>query len=220
MRNAEWLARIDELKNAEPSNGNGSFSPKNIIKTVCRLCGGDTLVSTDVGQHQMWVMQYYEFIKSRTLLTSGGLGTMGFGLGAAIGGSIATRGQRTVLFTGDGSFGMNLTELATAVSQQLPIVIIILNNGVLGLPRQWQTMFYEGRYAQSTLNRRTDFPALAKAFGAEGYSADNISELSSIMENLPAKTPVVIDCRIGEDEQVLPMIPPGGSIKDIICEER
>jgi acetolactate synthase-1/2/3 large subunit len=220
MRNAEWLARIDELKNAEPANGNGSFSPKNIIKTVCRLCGGDTLVATDVGQHQMWVMQYYEFKKSRTLLTSGGLGTMGFGLGAAIGGSLAMRGQKTVLFTGDGSFGMNLTELATAVSQRLPIVIIILNNGVLGLPRQWQTMFYEGRYAQSTLNRRTDFPALAKAFGAEGYSADNIAELTRIMENLPAKSPVVIDCRIGEDEQVLPMIPPGGSIKDIICEEK
>jgi acetolactate synthase-1/2/3 large subunit len=145
---------------------------------------------------------------------------MGFGLGAAIGGSIAMGGKRAVLFTGDGSFGMNLTELATAVSQQLPIVVVILNNGVLGLPRQWQTMFYEGRYAQSTLNRRTDFTALAKAFGAEGYSISTITQLSHILENLPAKTPVVIDCRIGEDEQVLPMIPPGGSIKDIICEER
>jgi acetolactate synthase-1/2/3 large subunit len=163
-------------------------------------------------------MQYYKFRKPRTLLTSGGLGAMGYGFGAAIGGCLARNKKKTVLFTGDGSFGMNLTELATAVSQELPVIVIIFNNNTLGLPRQWQGMFYGERYSQSTLNRKTDFPALAKSFGAEGYKAESLPELENIMKNLPFNLPVVIDCRIDIDEKVLPMIPPGGSVKDMVLE--
>jgi len=139
-------------------------------------------------------------------------------LGAAIGGCLAKNGQRTVLFTGDGSFGMNLTELATAVSQSLPVTVVVLNNNALGLPRQWQSVFFGERYSQSTLNRKTDFAALAKAFGADGYLAETLPQLESALESLPADRPAVIDCRIGIDEKVLPMIPPGGSVKDIIME--
>jgi len=219
MKNDEWLERIEELKQegAEPSNND--FMPHNIIETVNRFCGDSTVVATDVGQHQMWVTLYYKFYQPRTLLTSGGLGAMGYGLGAAIGGCIANNRQRTVLFTGDGSFGMNLNELATAVSQKLPVLIIILNNNALGLPRQWQTMFYGERYSQSTLNRKTDFAALAKAFGAEGYTTKNLPQLEDIMKNLSDNIPIVIDCHIDIDEKVFPMIPPGGSVKDIVVRE-
>ena len=215
-RQDEWLARIDELKKAEAPRGNGGFDPCGIIETVNRYCGDDTVIATDVGLHQMWVMQYYKFRKPHTLLTSGGLGAMGFGLGAAIGSCIANNRKRTVLFTGDGSFGMNLTELATAVSQALPIVIVILNNNALGLPRQWQDMFYEKRYSQSTLDRKTDFAALAKAFGAEGYPAADIAGLEKVLGILPDGLPAVIDCRIDMDEMAFPMIPPGGSVKNMI----
>jgi acetolactate synthase-1/2/3 large subunit len=216
-RNDEWLSRIEELKHsAQAEYISSGFSPRNIIETVRRFCNDDTVIATDVGQHQMWVMQHYTFQKPRTLLSSGGLGAMGYGFGAAIGASIAKDKQRTILFTGDGSFGMNLNELATAVSQELPVVIVIFNNGVLGLPRQWQTVFFEGRYSQSTLNRKTDFVALAKAFGAEGFAAENLPQLEKALQSLPSNRPAVIDCRIDMDEKVLPMIPPGGSIKDII----
>ena len=216
MRRAKWLARIDELKRMEVPREAGDFKPWNIIETVGRFCDDDTMIATDVGQHQMWVMQHYKFKKPRTLLTSGGLGAMGFGLGAAIGSCMAKNKKRTVLFTGDGSFGMNLIELATAVSQRLPIVIVIMNNNTLGLPRQWQNMFYEKRYSQTTLDRKTDFAALAKAFGAQGHTATTLSGLERIMETLPDDHPVVIDCRIDIDEMAFPMIPPGGSVKNIV----
>jgi len=193
-----------------------SFSPKNIIHTIREYSNDDTIIATDVGQHQMWVMQNYAFAKSRTLLTSGGLGTMGYGLGAAIGGCIACGKKRTVLFTGDGSFGMNLNELATAVSQELPITIVLMNNGVLGMVRQWQGMFYEEHYSSTTLNRKTDFPALAKAFGADGVTITSIAELRKVLNsNLPDNKPFLIDCHIDMDEKVFPMIPPGGSVRDI-----
>jgi acetolactate synthase-1/2/3 large subunit len=218
VKNEQWLARIEELKNVDKTPQNGDFTPHNIMETVSRFCNEDTVIATDVGQHQMWTMQYYPFGKPRTLLTSGGLGAMGYGLGAAIGGCIATGKKRTVHFTSDGSFGMSLTELATAVSQELPLVTVILNNGVLGMVRQWQTMFYGERYSQTTLNRKTDFAALAKAFGANGFCAENLSQLKNILENLPACGPAVIDCHINMDEKVLPMIPPGGSVKNIIIK--
>ncbi len=215
-KNDEWLSRIKELKHADTLPQNEDFAPENIIKAVGLCFGGDTVIATDVGQHQMWVMQHYPFGKPRKLLTSGGLGTMGYGMGAAIGGCIANGRQRTVLFTSDGSFGMNLNELATAVSQKLPLVVVILNNGVLGMVRQWQGMFYEERYSQTTLDRRTDFVLLAKAFGAKGYPAENLHQLNGIIKNLPDDGPTVIDCRISKDEKVLPMIPPGGSVQNII----
>jgi acetolactate synthase-1/2/3 large subunit len=143
---------------------------------------------------------------------------MGYGLGAAIGGCIASGKSRTIHFPSDGSFGMNLIELSTAVSQELPIVTIVLNNGTLGMLRQWQSMFYGERYSQTTLNRKTDFAALAKAFGANGYCVENLSQLKTVLDNLPESGPVVIDCHIDKDEKVLPMIPPGGSVKNIIIK--
>ncbi|MDP4121047.1 MAG: biosynthetic-type acetolactate synthase large subunit [Bacillota bacterium] len=219
FKNEEWLARIEENKKADKTENDGSFTPRNIISTVQSFCDNDTVIATDVGQHQMWTVQYYQFKKSRTLLTSGGLGTMGYGLGASIGGCIANNKKTTVLFTSDGSFGMNLNELATAVSQKLPIFVIILNNGVLGMVRQWQNAFYEERYSQTTLNRQTDFPMLAKAFGGNGYSATTLEELSDILRNSNNLcAPCIIDCKIDMDEKVLPMIPPGGCINDIILE--
>ncbi len=218
VRNDEWLHQIDEYRAFANKPKDDLFSPKNIIELVNKYNDTDTVVATDVGQHQMWTMQSYKFEKPRTLLTSGGLGTMGYGLGAAIGGCMANNKRRTVLITGDGSFGMNLNELATAVSQGLPITVVLLNNGVLGMVRQWQTMFFNKHYSQTTLERKTDFPMLAQAFGAEGYTAKSLDELDRILKNLPDGKPSVIDCIIDMDERVLPMIPAGGSIKDYITE--
>ncbi|MCL2339547.1 MAG: biosynthetic-type acetolactate synthase large subunit [Actinomycetia bacterium] len=215
----EWIARVQELEQREQAQTalQPGFHPQNIILAVHEVFGDDMMVVTDVGQHQMWVAQTYPFEKTNTLLTSGGLGTMGYGLGAANGCSMAQGRKRTVLFTSDGSFGMNLIELATAVSQQLPLVIVLLNNGVLGMVRQWQKRFYEEHYAQTTLDRKTDFTAVAKAFGARGVHANTLDELQSILHGeLPTDGPILIECRIATDEQVLPMIPPGGSVKDIL----
>ncbi|MCL1881881.1 MAG: biosynthetic-type acetolactate synthase large subunit [Oscillospiraceae bacterium] len=212
--NSDWLARVDELKLGN-ARQEGDFTPQIAIETVGEFMADDTVIATDVGQHQMWTMQYYPFKMSRTFLTSGGLGTMGYGMGAAIGGCVANQKKRTVLFTGDGSFGMNLNELATAVSQNLPLVIVILNNGVLGMVRQWQKRFYGERFSQTTLGRKTDFVKLAEAFGANGFRVTNVDELKSVLAKLP-KSPVVIDCRIDMDEEVLPMIPPGKAVDDMI----
>jgi acetolactate synthase-1/2/3 large subunit len=210
-----WLARLAELKEKCDTLGQkGAFTPQSVIETVGKFAK-DAVVATDVGQHQMWTMQYYPFRKPRTFLTSGGLGTMGYGMGAAIGGCVASGSKRTILFTGDGSFGMNLNELATAVSQGLPLVVVILNNGVLGMVRQWQKRFYGERYSQTTLGRKTDFVALAEAFGARGFTATNPAELDAILAKLD-DSPTVIDCRICMDEEVLPMIPPGRSVDDMI----
>ena len=214
--NDQWLSKIAQLKAEGSVPVSESFTPRNIIHHVHCAYGDDTVIATDVGQHQMWVAQYYTFEKPRRLITSGGLGAMGFGLGAAIGACIALGRKRTVLFTSDGSFGMNLTEMATAVTQELPITIVILNNGVLGMVRQWQSLFFDERYSQTTLDRKTDFPALAKAFGAEGFTALSLPELDFLLDNLPDGVPSLIDCRIDKDERVLPMIPAGGTIRDML----
>lgn len=216
----EWQKEIAELREYEKSHEAkqiGALTPYDIIETVNSYMSDDTPVATDVGQHQMWTAQRYRFEKPRTFLTSGGLGTMGFGMGAAIGGCVASGRKRTVLFTGDGSFGMNLNEMATAVSQKLPIIIVVMDNGVLGMVRQWQAAFYNGHFSETTLGRKTDFPALAKAFGAEGYLVSTKEELDNIMKKaIEIDGPVLIDCILDKDERVLPMIPPNGSIDDII----
>ncbi|MFA7673097.1 MAG: biosynthetic-type acetolactate synthase large subunit [Clostridia bacterium] len=217
----EWQNEIKVMRAEENSQlvKDHEMHPKDMIEKVMEYTGENTVVATDVGQHQMWVSQYYRFQRPRTFLTSGGLGTMGFGMGAAIGGCFASGKKKTVLFTGDGSFGMNLNELATAVSNELPLVILIFNNGVLGMVRQWQTAFYEKRYSQTTLNRKTDFVKVAEAFGAQGYRAENMTELTLALDKaFQALGPVVIDCVIDKDERVLPMIPPGGSIENIVIK--
>ncbi len=220
VRHPEWREEITEFKKTKTPDRPGEFCPKNIIEAVRRHMQDSTVVATDVGQHQMWTVQYYDFEQPRTLLTSGGLGTMGYGLGAAIGGCIGSGRKRTVLFTSEGSFGMNLNELCTVVSQDLPITIVVLDNNVLGMVRQWQGIFYEGRYSQTTLNRKTDFAALANAFGAKGYSVATLEELEKVLTETDTgdKGAYLIDCHINQDEKVLPMIPPGKSIKNIILK--
>ncbi|HAE52799.1 MAG TPA: biosynthetic-type acetolactate synthase large subunit [Ruminococcus sp.] len=194
------------------------LTPYTIIDIISSHASENDIVVTDVGQHQMWTAQRYPFKKPRTLLTSGGLGTMGYGMGAAIGASEAT-GRQTILFTGDGSFGMNLNELATAVTQNTPLVIVIMNNGVLGMVRQWQTLFFNKHYSNTTLARKTDFVKLAEAFGAVGKRVFTCQELeNAAKEAFSCGKTYLIDCAVDCDEFVLPMLPPGGSIEDIITE--
>lgn len=218
--NPMWHDIIGEAKKAELSapSKDGVMTAIDVIRAVNSAAEPDTLIATDVGQHQMWVAQEYRFKKPRTHLSSGGLGTMGYGLGAAIGGSMAT-GKKAVLFTSDGSFGMNLIELATAVSQNLPITIVILNNSRLGMIRQWQSRFYGNRYMATIPDRRTDFVKLAEAFGAKGYRAENIEAFSNVFaEAFFLGSPSVIECIVPPDEDVLPMVPPNGSLENIIIK--
>ena len=194
--------------------------PHQVIGEVCNQCGPDAVYVTDVGQHQMWAAQYLRHTKSRGFITSGGLGTMGFGYGAAIGAQMALgRQQRVVMFTGDASFHMNLNEACTAVSYELPIITVIFNNSVLGMVRQWQTNFYGKRYSQTDPHRKTDFVKLADGFGLKGYRCTNLPEFQeAFADALQQKGPTWIECIIDKDEKVLPMIPGGGDINDIIME--
>ena len=195
------------------------MTPKKIFDVINQIKDENTIIATDVGQHQMWAAQYVDFEKPRRFASSGGLGTMGYGLGAAIGAQIAS-GDRTVLITGDGSFGMNLNELATAVTYNTPIVIVVMNNGVLGMVRQWQTLFYGKRYSNTTLGRKTDFVKLADAFGMQGCRAYTLDEFKSAFTTaMKHNGPYLIDTIIDMDEFVLPMLPPGGSIDDIITSK-
>ena len=223
LSNPAWGARVRQLKaeeiafEEEIANADTSpLTPKQVFDIINAEKPAGTIIATDVGQHQMWTAQYVTFDKPRRWVSSGGLGTMGFGLGAAMGAYVATK-DPTVLITGDGSFGMNLNELATAVTYKLPIVIVLMNNGVLGMVRQWQTLFFGKRYSNTVLDRKTDFVALAKAFGADGYLAETPVEFRKAFKSaLKAGKPTVIDVRIDKDEFVLPMLPPGGAIDDII----
>ena len=218
-QNTEWNAQIEKFRADEAAslNKSESMTPYDIVDAVNEKMPENAIIVTDVGQHQMWVAQRYRFEQSRRFISSGGLGTMGFGLGAAIGSYEATK-DPVVLFTGDGSFGMNLNELATAVSFNIPVIIVLMNNGVLGMVRQWQTLFFDKHYSNTTLDKRqTKFTKIAEAFGALGFSAVNTDELKKALdEAIASKRPCVIDCAIDENEFVLPMLPPGGSIDNII----
>ncbi|MBQ7600262.1 MAG: biosynthetic-type acetolactate synthase large subunit [Clostridia bacterium] len=223
----EWSREIEEYRKEEKriaeaadkkrrSSGTGVLSPKDIFEVINSLKSADTPVVTDVGQHQMWAAQYTEFELPRKFISSGGLGTMGFGMGAAIGTWFGC-GCRPVLVTGDGSFGMNLNELATAVTYRIPLVIVLFNNGVLGMVRQWQTLFFGKRYSSTVLERKTDYVKLAEAFGAKGIRVKDTGEFAEALKAaLKSSLPTVIEVPVGKDELVLPMLPPGGSTDDII----
>ena len=215
----QWQEHIAQLVEEEAAglDSREGMTPRNVLSTLNRYLGENTPVATDVGQHQMWAAQYVNLKNSRRFISSGGLGTMGFGMGAAMGAQIGTN-EHCVLITGDGSFGMNLNELATAVTENIPLVILLLNNGVLGMVRQWQTLFFDKHYSNTTLTQRqTDFVKLAEAFGAKASRALTLDELDkALTEAFACDGPYLIDCAIDKDEFVLPMLPPGGSMDDII----
>ena len=221
-KHTDWMDQIHawQATDYKPTDSDTELKPHQIINEICEQAGPEAVYVTDVGQHQMWAAQYLHHTKSRGFLTSGGLGTMGFGYGAAIGAQMALgRNARVVMLTGDGSFHMNLNEGCTAVSYDLPIITVIFNNQVLGMVRQWQTTFYEKRYSDTDPHRKTDFVKLAEAFGAKGYRATTPAEFkAALADAMKQHGPSWIDCRIGKDEKVLPMIPGGGTIDDIIME--
>jgi acetolactate synthase-1/2/3 large subunit len=221
ISHAHWHEQIDQIKahvDISCEHHPDALDPQMILETAHSYMPADGIVATDVGQHQMWTAQYYRFSKPRTFITSGGLGTMGFGMGAAVGACIGT-GKRTLLITGDGSFHMNLNEMATAVSNELPLIVIVMNNNALGMVKQWQELFFGERYSNTVLNRKTNYAKLADAFGATGMRAENEKELRACFEKaLGIKGPVLIDCPIDACEKVFPMIPPNGTINDIILK--
>ena len=218
----EWMAQIHDWQahDYHPVSDASRLMPHQVIGEICSQCGPEAVYVTDVGQHQMWAAQYLRHAKSRGFITSGGLGTMGFGYGAAIGAQMALgRDQRVVMLTGDGSFHMNLNEACTAVSYNLPIITVIFNNQVLGMVRQWQTAFYGKRYSQPDPHRKTNFVKLAEGFGLKGYHCENLAEFqAAFAEALKNDGPTWIECMIAKDEKVLPMIPGGGDINDIMME--
>ena len=221
-----WKERIEALRNEEKAiiqkeheSAGVPLTPKQVFDIINDIKSDSTVVATDVGQHQMWAAQYLSFKENRTFISSGGLGTMGYGMGAAIGAATAKK-ERTVLITGDGSFGMNLNELATAVTYNLPITVVLLNNGVLGMVRQWQTLFYGERYSNTVLGRKTDFMLLAEAFGVKGYRVATPEDFrAAFSEASQSDGTCLIEVLIDKDEFVLPMLPPGGSIDDIIVSK-
>jgi len=219
----EWIAQLAEWGKqgevTETPKSDEYAHPYHVIEAVRALTKDSDIIVTDVGQHQMWVSQKYRFEKPRTWCTSGGLGTMGYGMGAAIGSAVANPDKRVVLFTGDGSFHMNLNELATVCSYDLNVKIIVLNNKVLGMVRQWQKLFYGRRFSQTDPHRKTDFVKVAEAFGIKGLRIHNDDDAESVLAQAFADDkPALIDCRISPDENVLPMIPPGKTVDDLITE--
>lgn len=211
----EWQTKLDYV----PKDDESVIHPHQLLRTVAEETPEDTIIATDVGQHQLWSAQYNGRKHVRQFLTSGGLGTMGFGYGAALGAQVAFTDRTVVHITGDGSFHMNLNEICTAVSYNLPVITIIMNNRVLGNVRQWQTMFYGSRYSQTDPHRKTDYVKLADAFGARGVRVTNIAELrDALREAMKCTGPVLIDAQIDKDERVLPMIPAGGTVDDLVTE--
>ena len=219
----EWMEKVSEWKKEYPlrqySEDEEAVLPEDVIRTLSELTGGEAIISTEVGQHQMWAAQFYDFKGKHNFATSGGLGTMGYGLGAAIGCKVGNPGKTVVNIAGDGSFYMNLTELSTLAKYKLPVIELVLNNSVLGMVRQWQRLFYNSHFSQTTLEKPTDFGLLAKAFGIEGLEISKKSDIRPVLEKaLSLNAPVLINCIIDKDINVLPMVPAGASVADPILE--
>ncbi len=217
LDHSEWKAEIDGFKRPFNQLQIGDYvNPQTLIEAIDEKTSDDTIVVTDVGQHQLWAAQFYKYKLPRTLLTSGGLGTMGYSMGAAMGAAVGCPDKRVVMFAGDGGFHMNLTELATMASYNIPVIMFIMNNTVLGMVRQWQKIFYGNRFSDTDPHRATDFVKVAEAFGVKGMRINTNDEIDAVLEEaLKVNGPVVIECRISPDSNVLPMIPPGGSVSDI-----
>lgn len=218
-KHPEWMAQIREWQASDykPQDDDSCLKPHQIMQTIGDMAGEDAIYVTDVGQHQMWAAQYIKHVRSMSFLTSGGLGTMGYGYGAAIGAKVAQPDRPVIHITGDGSFHMNLNEGCTAVSYNLPVITVIMNNQVLGMVRQWQKQFYGGRYSSTDPHRKTNFVKIAEGFGAKGYHCENLAEFKAAMaEALQSEGPVWIECMIDKDERVLPMIAAGKTVDDIV----
>ena len=221
QKHTEWVEKILEMKDKYPLNYNHSaLTGPYIIEKLYELTGGDAIISTDVGQHQMWTAQYFKFRQPRTFLTSGGLGTMGYGLGAAIGAKMGCPDRTVVNIGGDGCFRMNMNEVATAARIGKPVIQIILNNHVLGMVRQWQTLFYQKRYSHTVLNDGVDFVKVAEALGADAIRVTKKEEVEpALRKALASEKAIVLDCWIDQDLSVFPMVPPGADLKEVFDEE-
>ena len=220
--NIAWINKMNELKalNNKEVVKEGILTPEYLFTLLNKMDKGNFIITTEVGQHQMWTAQNYKFYKPRTFISSGGLGTMGFGMGASIGAQVANPKAVVFNIAGDGSFGMDCNEFATAVNFKLPVKVIVMNNNALGMVRQWQSLFYECRYAETTLNRATDFVKLAEAFGGTGFRVEKPEELQEVLEKaLATDGPVIIDYKIDSDDMVFPMVAPGAPINEIISKE-
>ncbi len=217
----EWMAHIGELQEKYPLKYNtNQLSCPFVIEEIDRVTKGEAVISTDVGQHQMWAAQYYKYTKPRTFLSSGGLGTMGYGLGACIGAKVGQPDKICINIAGDGCFRMNMNELATASRYNIPIIQVIINNHVLGMVRQWQTLFYDHRYSQTVLNDKVDFCKVSEGLGCTAIRVTKKEEFAPALEKAIAmQAPVVIECVIPEDDKVFPMVPAGAPISEAFDED-
>lgn len=220
-KHEEWIKYLKDYENKNPlSYDDSSLTGPGIIEEIYNITNGDAIISTDVGQHQMWAGQYYKFTRSRTFLTSGGLGTMGYGLGASIGAQVGCPDKQVINIAGDGCFRMNLNEVATASRYNIPIIQVVINNHVLGMVRQWQTLFYGKRYSATVLNDSVDFVKVSEGLGAKAYRVTTKDELHDALSNaLSENGPVVIECVICEDDKVFPMAGPGAPIEECFDAE-
>ena len=216
---AAWLAAVAEWKSSKPLcyQENGNIKPQAVIEALYDITGGDAIIATEVGQHQMWVAQFYSFTKPRTLLTSGGLGTMGYGFPASVGAQFAFPDKKVIAVAGDGSLQMNIQELATVVSNKLPIKVVILNNRYLGMVRQWQELFYNNNYSSTNMEAQPDFVKLAEAYGAEGYRIEKAEDMRAVLEKaLASPNPAFIDVVVEREENVYPIVPAGAALDEML----
>ena len=218
VKDRAFAQTLQTYRAAEKANAKPLELGHKVLIEAAKLAPEDTIVVTDVGQHQMWTAQYYPVEKPRTFCSSGGLGTMGYALGASIGAAMAS-GKHVIMVTGDGCFNMNLNELSTAVTHDLPITILLMNNHALGMVRQWQKLFYGNRFSQTDVRKRTDYVKFAESFGAAGFAIEKEEDIVPVLTKaLAMNTPAVVDCRISNDENVLPMIKPGQTYDTIITD--
>lgn len=218
-KHAAWIAQTSDWKASQPLawQPGEKIKPQQVIEALRELTRGDAIIATEVGQHQMWAAQFYSFNKPRTLLTSGGLGSMGYGFPAAIGAQLAFPDKMVIAVAGDGSIQMNIQELATAVANKLPVKVVILNNGHLGMVRQWQELFYKGNYSQTNMEAQPDFVKLAEAYGAEGYRIEKPEDLMTELEKaLSTPNPAFIDVRVEREENVYPIVPAGAALDEML----
>ncbi|HBI92896.1 MAG TPA: biosynthetic-type acetolactate synthase large subunit [Terrisporobacter glycolicus] len=215
--NYNWKKEIKAYEDKEHIIGKDEFHPQNILYLVNKKVGDNTVVVTDVGQHQMWTAKYWDFTLGKNFITSAGLGTMGFGLGAAIGAKLGVPNKNIVLVTGDGSFRMNCNEMATISTYKIPVLILLLNNSTLGMVRQWQKLFSKKRYSQTDVDPSVDYVMLAKAYGIDSYKATNLKELKNILSEVNMDKPVFLECVINRDYDVYPIVPPNETLLNLIC---